>query len=235
MKTSIIISTVAAVCLMITNAESPMNRNAQFDTKNLYSNILYIPSNASATAEVSRNAITIENTEARTKISANNNFSYLKFNVADYSDADNRLTDANAENLFEYLKFDSNNYDKNHELTSTELKERTLHKFDYLKFDANNYTATDNDETIETPLNEFDYLKFDVNNYTATDNVETIETPANEFEYLKFNVNDYSANENDESIETPVNEFDYLKFDVNKYSSTDLSTGQNVELPVAER
>ena len=210
MKTSIIISTVAVVSLMITFAESPMNRDSQFNKETLYDKISYIPAKSiTIPSEFEFSAYAKEVDAAKTKVNINKDFSYLKFNVSDFSDAENMGTNADADNSFEYLKFDSNNYDKNYDLTSTESIERTANEFDYLKFDANNYNATDKVEAIETPINEFDYLKFDVNNYTATDNVEI--------------------------FETPINEFDYLKFDVNKYSSTDLSSGQNVELPVAER
>jgi hypothetical protein len=208
MKTSIIISTIATVCLMITVTENPMNRDAQNNTNTLFSNISYLPTNTVATkTEVMLPAITTENIAASTRAYLNEDFSYLKFNAANYTEKGRENAEVNDEKSFEYLKFDVTKYEDNNRTTSV--------------------------ETIEMPVKEFDYLKFDVNDYTPTVN-ESIELPVNEFENLKFNVNNYRIADNDESLETPANDFDYLKFDVNKYSCNDQATDQEAELPVTE-
>jgi len=208
MKTSIIISTIATVCLMITITENPMNRDAQNNTNTLYSNISYLPTNTVSTkTEVMLPAFTKENIASSTKVNVNRDFSYLKFNAADYTEASGEKAEVNDEKSFEYLKFDVTKYEDNNRNTSV--------------------------ETIEMPINEFDYLKFDVNDYNPTVN-ESIELPVNEFENLKFNVNDYTTADNDQSLESPANDFDYLKFDVNKYSCNDQVTDQDAELPVTE-
>ena len=208
MKTSIIISTIATVCLMITITENPMNRDAQNNTNTLFSNISYLPTNTVATkTEVMLPAITKENIASSTRVNVNGDFGYLKFNAANYTEAGRENAEVNDEKSFEYLKFDVTKYKDNNRTTSV--------------------------ESIEIPLNEFDYLKFDVNDYTPTVN-ESIELPVNEFKNLKFNVNNYTTADNDESLETPANDFDYLKFDVNKYTCDDQVTDQEAELPVTE-
>lgn len=183
MKTSIIISTIAAVCLMITLAESTINRDSQNKKETLYSNILYMPANNFiAKTEVKWSSITKTNVSAKTKVNGNNDFSYLKFDVADYSEADEVAVEVN-----------------------------DLKSLDYLKFNLNDYTATDNDETFESPANEFDYLKFTVNNCPATNNAdspESVESPINEFDYLKFDVCKYSSDDlgSDQDVELQITE-----------------------------
>ena len=232
MKTSIIISTVAAVSLMITFAETPMNRDAQFNKETLYNNISYIPAKSiTTTPEVEFSAYTKADGAANTKVDLSEDFSYLKFNVANYTEANEVAAAANEENFFGYLKFNVNDY----AATEDESIETPVNEFEYLKFNVNDYSANENAESIESPANEFEYLKFNVNDYSANENDESIESPVDEFDYLKFNVNNYKTTDNNETFKSPANEFDYLKFDVNRYSSDNLSSGHEVELPVTER
>ena len=192
MKTSIIISTIAAVCLMITFSENTINRVSQNNTNTLYSNISYLPANnLIAIPEVKWSDIIKADVSAKTKVNANKDLSYLKFDVADYTEADEAVAEINELQSFDYLKFDVNKYEDENGITFGESNEIPVNQFDYLKFNLNDYTATDIDETIETPVNEFDYLKFDLNKYRATENDETIETPVNDFDYLKFDINKY--------------------------------------------
>ena len=168
MKTSIIISTIATVCLMITITENPMNRDAQNNTNTLFSNISYLPTNTVATkTEVMLPAITKENIASSTRVNVNGDFGYLKFNAANYTETGRENAEVNDEKSFDYLKFDVNDYTP----TVNESIELPVNEFKNLKFNVNNYTTADNDESLETPANDFDYLKFDVNKYTCDDQV----------------------------------------------------------------
>ena len=213
MKTSVIVSTFAALCLLITFAEAPTRRNAESNNSTSAIHFSYFPANrVTAKPTVMVSASTIKKAAIQAEETASEDFSYLEFNVSDFIDKDETASEINTENSFDYLKFDVNEY------TNSE---------------ANSY------EAIELPVNEFEYLKFDVNEYTATgkaDIVESIELPVNEFESLKFDVTKYSTTNEAysyETIELPANEFDYLKFDVTKYASHPVSDNLG-ELPVNE-
>ena len=211
MKTTIIISTIAAVCMMITFSENTINRVSQNNTNTFYSNISYMPANLIAIPEVKLASITKANISVKAKANVTEDFSYLKFDVKEYTEADELAAEINEIQSFDYLKFDVNKYEGGNVMKADETNEMPVNEFDNLKFNVNDYTATDNVETIESQLNEFDYLKFDVNKYSPTNNAEF-----------------------PESVESPINEFDFLKFDVNKYSANDLGYGRDIELPVTE-
>jgi hypothetical protein len=89
--------------------------------------------------------------------SSEKDFSYLRFDVAKYTNENEESVLANTS--FDYLRFDVDNF-----IAETEVSELPLNnEFEYLRFDANNFTA--NDSLIELPDSGFDYLRFDVNNY----------------------------------------------------------------------
>jgi hypothetical protein len=242
MKTSIIVSTFAALTLMVTLVEVPTHRNAENNIVTSVSNYSYLPASlVSAEPAMKSSASARKESTVKTSLPSAEDLSYLKFDVANYLNDEHMATEVNNENSLEYLKFDVNEYTPSDETASYESIELPVNEFDYLKFDVNDYTSTNetvSDESIELPVNEFNYLKFDVNDYTSTNETvsdESIELPVNEFNYLKFDVNDYTSSDEAasyESIELPVNEFEYLKFDVSKYSNENhVIIG---ELPVAE-
>ncbi len=157
MKTSIIVSTVAALCLMITIAEAPINRDAQNNIETLYNNISYTPATmVNSLTESNIAAVTSAGHIVNTKTNTNTDFNYLKFNVADYMTSENNETEVTFASQFDYLKFDVNKFE-----TSD---------------DANAY------ESVESPSNEFDYLKFDVSKYGSDymNSVQNSEMPVTE-------------------------------------------------------
>jgi len=147
MKTSVILSTLAALCLIITFAESPTLQNTKNNNTTPADQFSYIHSNLmTANAEVKLTTIIGKRSAVRTAVKPNVDLSYLKFDVADYTpEMATEITDENS--------------------------------FEYLKFNVIDYTTTESDETPETPANEFEYLKFNVNDYSNSDTYsnETIE------------------------------------------------------------
>ncbi len=103
-------------------------------------------------------------------------FSYLRFDVNEYSD-ESAVTELPV-NSFDYLRFDVNIYIETENSESIEMP--VTNEFDYLRFDVNNFTESNTDSMIELPVNEFDYLRFDVNNFTASGNNVIAELPINE-------------------------------------------------------
>jgi hypothetical protein len=222
MKTSILISSFAALCLMVTFAELPSRLSN--DTYNLTINTekTNIPANLiNVTTVKGASAAPVKSTGNDLSAAEAEDFSYLKFDVADYASDD--------------LDLEANN------MTTVEA---TDNSFEYLKFDVTSYTSNTESaysETMELPLADLDYLKFDVSDYISTDETaspESFELPVNEFEYLKFDVTDYIDNNTSDSYETielPVNEFEYLKFDVNKFYNTNENNAEvSMELPETE-
>ncbi len=208
MKTSIIVSTFAAILLMITFAETTSVYIAKNENTTSVSNYSYIPSTLADAKPAIYIAAAIKNkiaTEAaRTSIE---DLSYLKFDAADYINTE-VAADLYSENSLDYLKFNVNDYTTGETNSRNESTELPVSDFDYLKFDAsdysNNQTATD--ESIEQPVNNFDYLKFDVNEYANdhSSSDELSDPAANDFDYLRFDVTQYA--ENNHTYEVPVSE-----------------------------
>ncbi len=78
---------------------------------------------------------------------------------------------------FSYLRFDVNNFT---ESTTDNMIELPVNEFDYLRFDVNNFTGSNTDNTIELPVNEFDYLRFDVKLFTNVSGSTIDELPVTE-------------------------------------------------------
>ena len=213
MKTSILVSSIAAICLMLTFAESPKRDSAEYSHTSLVSNYSYGHSTMVITLpEVTITAAKIAKPEIKPAYPSLENFNYLKFDVARYQNNDETASELNVENSPEHLRFDVTEYTGNTEVTS---------------FDA-----------IELPVNEFANLKFDVTEYTANTELtsfDAIELPVNEFAKLKFDVTEYTKNTemtSPDAIELPVDEFAKLKFDVNKYSAQNNLNSDNFgEMP----
>ena len=178
MKTSIIVSTFAALCLMVTLGKAPTTRKAERNNVTSVSNYYYKPSTtASAKSALKAENSTKKEAEVKTTLPSVEDLSYLKFEVADYMTDNDMAIEMNPENSLDYLKFDVSDYTDNTELTSPDAIELPVNEFAKLKFDVTEYTAstelTDFD-TIELPVDEFSYLKFDVNKYVSQNSTDTI-------------------------------------------------------------
>ena len=174
MKTSILISGLAALCLVITFAKTTTRLSADKNNANPTDQISFVPVYMVRTVPVHKVTLCIEKTSFETTPVLNTeDFSYLKFNIADYMEKDARAT-----------------------IEPGLLPAFSDSDLSYLKFDANHYldlTEASSFETIELPVNDFDYLRFDVNHYilTNTSSFETMELPSDNFNYLKFRVSEY--------------------------------------------
>jgi len=171
MKTSILISSIAALLLMITFAESPSRRNADKLNASTTDEISFIQINGfMPLTETNKPKIKKEASHVTLPSIPVEDYSYLKFDVSDYMASDGNL-DVNTEMPeteemdFTYLKFDVSEYTTNSEFTDSESIELPVNEFAYLRFDVNDYYTAGDTETIETVVDEFSYLKFDVNNF----------------------------------------------------------------------
>jgi hypothetical protein len=168
MKTSIIVSGIAALCLMITFAEAPRRHGEENMNVNSNNNISFV------TVNMANMLPGVEVTSFRSKkndiAASREDFSYLKFNSSNFEKAatETESMPEASEADFNYLKFDASKY---FEINPTaEPKEMPVKSdLSYLKFDASKYSSnTETKSAEELPGNEFSNLKFDVNKfYTA--------------------------------------------------------------------
>jgi hypothetical protein len=174
MKTSILISSFAALCLLLTFAEAPRRHGEVRMNKASGENI----SIASVERAIMLPGVTIT---ANKKIETRSN-----------------IPDLPAED-FGYLKFDVNNYildaalsddeitelpDNSNDVLNPSFTEPAPNEFVYLRFDVNDYINKDGAEEIgELPVEES--INPDKANIPAP--AETI----NEYGYLKFDVSEY--------------------------------------------
>jgi len=207
MKTSVLISSIAALYLLVAFAETTRRHGEE------KMNVASSENISLATVKMATMLPGVVITAERKKEASINipvipaeDYSYLKFDVNDYLEAEIVNTDE-AEILpeameadYSYLKFNVSDYTDS-ELTGDEITE--------LPINENNTTIS----LPETSVNEFEYLRFNVNDYinkNATGNTEIDELPL--------------------EVE-PANEFGYLKFDVTKYYNSALSSDEEFELP----
>ena len=208
MKTSVLISSIAALYLLVAFAETTRRHGEE------KMNVASSENISLATVKMATMLPGVVITAERKKEASINipvilaeDYSYLKFDVNDYLEAEIVNTDE-AEILpeamkadYSYLKFNVCDYTDS-ELTGDEITE--------LPINENNTTIS----LPEPSVNEFEYLRFDVNDYISKSAMETAEIGE-----LTLEVE-------------PANEFGYLKFDVTKYySSSDLSSDEQFELP----
>jgi len=205
MKTSILISGIAAFLLMITFAEAPLSRVTNGLSKLQNDEISFFQVNGiMPLAETNIPTLKKETSTVTTSANPVEDYSYLKFDVSYYMAADATMEA----------------YDL--------LPEFPVNDYSYLKFEVNEYMGNSeyNDtETIELPeqsLNEFTYLRFDVTDYYTTGEIETVEIPVIETETNYTSSTLVSGEEE--------NKFSYLKFDVNNFYNTK-KTGSEYELP----
>ncbi len=174
MKTSILISSFAALCLLLTFAEAPRRHGEVRMNKVTRENI----SIATVERAIMLPGVTItayKNMETRGKIPdlPAEDFGYLKFNV-------NNFTSDVALSGYEISELPENN----NSVPNSSSTELAANEFGYLRFDVNDYINKNGAEEIrELPAEEAINLR------------ETkISTPAetiNEYTYLKFDVSDY--------------------------------------------
>jgi len=174
MKTSVLISGIAALLLMITFAEAPLRRESYRVSKSQNDEIAFIQVNGMMPlAKTNKPTLKKEVSPVTIAVIPADDYSYLKFDVSDYIssdatvEAENEMPESTVSD-YSYLKFDVNEYMNNSEFTDSEaieLPSQPVSEFEYLRFDVNDYYTAGEIETIETGVNEFSYLKFDVNNF----------------------------------------------------------------------
>jgi hypothetical protein len=174
MKTSVLISGIAALLLMITFAEAPLRRESYRVSKSQNDEIAFIQVNGMMPlAKTNKPTLKKEASPVTIAVIPADDYSYLKFDVSDYIssdatvEAENEMPESTVSD-YSYLKFDVNEYMNNSEFTDSEaieLPSQPVSEFEYLRFDVNDYYTAGEIETIETGVNEFSYLKFDVNNF----------------------------------------------------------------------
>jgi hypothetical protein len=204
MKTSILISSFAALCLLVTFAEAPRRHGEIKMIAAPTENITFTTTNS--VTMLSGPVITAErkNTSAIavTAVAADD-FGYLKFDVNTYMEADaanpeevEMLPEA-IETDFSYLKFNLGDYITDSGANGDEITELPESEISPVTSSAN-----------VPPAHEFDYLRFDVTNY-INESEGIGELPAEEIlpldnerimsslNALKFNVANYYHPENE--------------------------------------
>lgn len=91
-------------------------------------------------------------------------FSYLRFDVNDYSKETNETELLFG--IYDYLYFDVNNFTETSGIEITDLP--VSNEFENLRFDANYYISASEEIISEMPVaTEFDYLRFDATLYST--------------------------------------------------------------------
>jgi hypothetical protein len=223
MKTSILISSFAALCLLVTFAEAP-RRHGELKMNTASKENITIPLVISAAMlpgtiiTADRKKESLINPVGNTTV----DFSYLKFDVFDYLEADAvnspdaELLTKSIETDYNYLKFDVNNYLSDSELNVGELPAMPVNE------------AYASELSVQAPaLIGFEYLRFDVSKYmnnNVTENEGFGELPMDETEIIDTALTIRQPDKTDQ--------FGYLKFDVNKYLCADsLTYIEELELP----
>ena len=177
MKSNILISSFAALCLMLTIAEVPSRMNNEKETTVSANPFSYLPIKSSNA--VSGKKITVKTSEEANPLVSQNlvqDFSYLKFDVSDYTNSFERLQNeldgpSNIDqNSFGYLKFDVSNYIKNDKPNNLDSNEPANEDFTYLKFDVSKFAPTESTNEEEESVSNadgFEYLKFETNKYSS--------------------------------------------------------------------
>lgn len=203
MKTSVLISSITALCLLVTFAVTP-RRHGEDKMNSASANEISFAVEKRATMLPGVVITPDSKKEAGISIPVipAEDFGYLKFGVAEYMNSDAASLDEveslpeTAEADFSYLKFRIDDYIEGSELTGDEIEELPLNEFGYLRFDVNKYinneetenfgigelpsaeTTTGSQSGITVPgatTIEFGYLKFDVNKYYSPGNQSTEE------------------------------------------------------------
>lgn len=195
MRTSIVISNVAAFILMLTLGFTPEPLNTSVRAISKAGKSTFIPASELKSAAASENSASATNTKKTSNLS----------------------TDLN------YLKFDVSGLQTSSDESLDKLVVPETAGFEYLKFDVSHYLVVDeNYESAILPASaETRIMKFDVSKFTSeADTYEGEELPIEFPNTLKFDVNRFSTDKNsapDNFSELPDDEFNYLKFDVSNF------------------
>lgn len=178
MKTTILISSIAALFLMMTSAVAPKYRSSDNKETAYFSSANLIPVGIKVVESGNTASFNFK------KISSNsssdkkvNEFDYLKFNVSDFTNNDN-VEILNDEIAFDYLKFDVTKFAESSAFAHDDEIELPEQDLSYLKFNANKFVQNDDSNDISNlPTDEFSYLKFDVNKFStnSSDNMPVSE------------------------------------------------------------
>lgn len=171
MKASIIISSVAVLCLMITIAETPTGRSDKEVKSFAVNPVAYLTSNKVVSKNI--NNITERKSSNREIKTADltHILNYLKFDVSDYMNESEMAAEEIDETNFEYLKFNVGDYNTVNEAMPADETNFINDDFSYLKFDVNKYMSESDEQSTnidESSNNGLSYLKFDVNKYYSS-------------------------------------------------------------------
>ena len=220
MKTTILISSFAALCLLVTFAEAPRRhgekRMNSISTGNISILALNRPSMLSGVVITAHRKT---ETGILVPVIPDNNFSYLTFDVTEYMESESsNLDEAEMlpearENDYSYLKFNTGSYSSEGEFAGDEMPELPVNEsnsadilvpdpavpdFGYLRFDVNDFisnSASEDGQTGELPLDAVKTFKQD--KISVTDNATS------EFSYLTYYVTKYYSVENGGSDAQP--------------------------------
>jgi len=186
MKTSILISSIAALCLLLTFAEAPRRNDDNKMNADSPENISITGvMKATMLPGVTITAIKKNETGISIPVLPTGDFSYLKFELSDFI-SDSELGDYEITELPE-------NENSSYALTTPEP---VLNEFGYLRFDVNDYICISQIGTVEfTELPSEEIINVNQPDKPTPD-MNTIE-----FGYLKFNVSEYYSPDSQADID----------------------------------
>lgn len=220
MKTSILVSSFAALCLLLTFAEAPLRRggdemNAAYTTHSSIPTIESVTMLPGVFITAERKMVNAVSVPAIPAV----DFSYLKFDVADFKNESADLIEATVLTAataidFSYLKFNSSNF----------ISEFNIEEITELPVNENNTSVA----SVSVPVaNALEYLLFDVNDYINSNYPETEGIGELPLEESKS-----AAGVATIVRDNTLTEFSYLKFDVTKYYRPEnISSDEQYELP----
>jgi hypothetical protein len=223
MKTSLLISSFAAFCLLLTFAEAPRRHGE--DKMNVASTDNISIATVKMLTMLPGVVITADRkkeTVVSVPVIPTEDFTYLKFDVTEYWEVyGNRIDESEVlpesmEADYGYLKFKISDYITDSGLSGGEITELPVSE-----------NTTSDISTPEPAVSEFEYLRFDVINYISNSGTEAAEIGELPSEEAKTGTQAETILPGNITIE-----FGYLKFDVTKYYNPDhLVTDEQFELP----
>jgi hypothetical protein len=192
MKTSVLISSITAFCLLVTFAVTPRRHGE--DKINLASTTDFsfaVEKRATMLPGVVITADKKRESGVTVPVIPAEDLSYLKFDVTDYMESEGVnptesevLPEATEADL-RYLKFRIDDYSTGSELTGDEIAELPFNEFGYLRFDVNQFI--NNSGTENTGIGELPEAETGTGQAEVTVPVKT----TIELSYLKFDINKY--------------------------------------------
>lgn len=198
MKTSVLVSGFAALCLLVTFAEAPRRHG---DTKIFAASKDHISIAAMNKPTMLPGAIITNYRNKETGVTIPvvpaEDFSYLKFDLTKYLESDAITLNENevmadvTEADYNCLKFDLSDYIFDSEFIADEIPELSVSEFEHLRFDVNDFTNTLDGEFTETTVLPLEEVK--INNQTS---FSAVDGKTDEYTYLKFKVSEYYKSAN---------------------------------------